>query len=275
MDGRSVAFLEGFAVLRIPVLVDGIPVWIGKFPMDKIEAIRKTGGEKKFKSQMMLEAVDQTDGRFAEKDLQFYDAEIDRAERNNMLIFSLCGKKLAGYSCWWDPSLGIEGGDNSVIALIYTDEEGSHYLHDIEYLSVSSAESSATEQCVLVAGFIARHCLGIVHVEDNGLGKFLPEILGAHTAATVRRENSKTAKSARILSAFGVITSAGMLFVHERVRNSRWLAEFVEWTPEGSGHDDGLDASAGAIRAIKDAMPRTSLVRRKLSATARPRLRWE
>ena len=75
------AFLSGYDVLKIPVIENGKPVWEEKFPIEKIEQLKKSVGAKKFSSQMMLCPVDVSEGRFDIEKLSFYNSEIKREER--------------------------------------------------------------------------------------------------------------------------------------------------------------------------------------------------
>ncbi|MDR2098731.1 MAG: hypothetical protein LBO78_01755 [Rickettsiales bacterium] len=264
-------FLEGVRLLKIPVIENGAPAWPEKFPVEKIERLRRAAGMNKFSSQMMLLPVDLSEGRFDVGRLQFYDAELERVESNRMLAFSIAGKKIVRCSCWWDPSYGSPDGDSSVLALLFVDCEGRFYLHDIMYLrhSEGGGDRSAGEQCRCVAGFLRRYHVPAVYVESNGLGIFLPEFLrgelaAADVPAAVMGKNSKGSKALRILDAFDAVVSAGYLSVHSRVKATPWLSEFVEWTPDAKGRDDGLDAVASALSAEPFAMPATTLRRARI-----------
>jgi hypothetical protein len=267
-------FLEGFDLLKIPVVEDGVPTWPEKFPLCRIERIRRSSGPRKFLSQMMLEPPDSDDGRLSVESLKFYSAEVEVEERNRTVEYSLAGKPLSGYSCWWDPSFGAEGGDASVVALVLVGADGARYLHDMEYIEAGDPARSAEIQCDRIAKFLSRHSVRVVRVEDNGIGKFLPEILRAHTGAQILPERSTASKENRILDALEVAASAGLLFVHERVRASRWMDEFVEWTPGGGSPDDGLDAAAGAMSAKPFPFPRTMLPPRPTPRGKTYRVRW-
>lgn len=90
-------------------------------------------------------------------------------------------------------------------------------------------------------------------VENNGIGKFLPAILHnemarSKTPCSVKEISNTRPKDIRILEAFDAVLAARRLFVHKSVLKTPFMTEMREWRPGMSrGHDDGLDAAAGAI----------------------------
>ena len=256
------AFLIGYDVLKIPVIENGKSVWEEKFPLEKIEQLKKSVGMKKFSAQMMLCPVDISDGRFDVNKLSFYDAEIKREERNRELFFSIMDKRIISMSCWWDPAYGSKNGDGSVVSVVFIDEDGRYYLHDVEYLYFKDGEDvqSARYQCQSVGRFLKRNFVPLINVESNGIGKFLPEFLRSELLkmgidTVVVAKTSKVSKELRILDAFDAIISAGYLLVNESVKNTPFMGEFTDWNVDSNVHDDGLDSVAGAILAEPVKMP--------------------
>ncbi|MBR1544500.1 MAG: hypothetical protein IJ638_00965 [Alphaproteobacteria bacterium] len=256
------AFLSGYDVLKIPVIENGKSVWAEKFPLEKIEQLKKSVGVKKFSAQMMLCPVDITEGRFDVNKLCFYNAEIKREERNRELCFSIMGKRIISASCWWDPAYGSKNGDGSVVSIVFIDEDGRYYLHDVEYLYFKDGADiqSARDQCQSVGLFLKRNFVPAINVESNGIGKFLPEFLRSELEkmginAVVTAKTSKVSKELRILDAFDAIISAGYLLVNESVKNTPFMGEFTDWNVDSRVHDDGLDSVAGAILAEPVKMP--------------------
>ncbi|MBD5405418.1 hypothetical protein HDR59_02610 [bacterium] len=267
-EDLSQPFLIGFDVLKIPVIENGVPTWEEKFPIEKIEELKKRVGIKKFSSQMMLTPIDTNKGRFDIKKLKFYSSELKVEERNRFLDFSIDGNKVVSCSCWWDPSYGSRGGDGSVISVVFIDEIGRYYLHDVKYLYHSDKDKeeiqSAAEQCRQVGEFLREYHIPAVYVESNGIGKFLPEFLRGELAkmqinSNVVEKTSRISKNLRILDTFDVIISAGYLFVNEKVKNTPWIAEFCDWGVDTKAHDDGLDSVAGAISSQPYKLPVSSV----------------
>jgi hypothetical protein len=204
---------------------------------------------------MMLEPVNILDGRLDPALLGRYEDALEAQEIQKNLILRIGGRKLVSCSAWWDPAFGSARNDASVLAVVYTDEDGDHWLHRVEYIQVkaSEGEDEATLQCRRVAQIADQLYIPTIAVETNGLGKFLPAILRrelgiAKVNTAVIEKVSRKAKSLRILEAFDAPLAARALHVHGDVYKTRFITEMQEWQPSNTaGHDDGLDAVAGAI----------------------------
>ncbi|MBI5165299.1 MAG: phage terminase large subunit [Magnetospirillum sp.] len=257
--GESRPFLDGFRRLEIPLLDPrGKSAWPERFPAERIAAIRRRSGPNKFDSQMMLQPVNIADGRLDPDRLRLYDDELVYAEGNRLAVLSLAGKRLVSASCWWDPAYGAPGkGDSSVVAALFTDEEGGYWLHRVRYLTHDPALADvdeATQLCRHVAAFVRDLHLPAVTLETNGLGRFLPGLLRREFAAAaipcaVVEVSSTRAKDQRIVDAFDAVLAAGALRCHRSVWTTPFVAEMREWQPGGKGRDDGLDAVAGCLLA--------------------------
>ncbi len=252
--GETKSFLHGFHALKIPVLNDaGESSWIERFSEADIAIMKDRAGPNKFSSQMMLRPANIAEGRLDPRRLNLYSDQADYApELGTMFIGS---RRMVSAHAYWDPSFGTAKGDRSVLACVFGDDEGNLYLHDLVYIapSVEGGEDEASAQCRIVAGILKRHMIPNVAVETNGIGKFLPAILRNILArekvpASVSEINNSQPKHVRILESFDAPLAARRLYVHERVMKTPFAAEMQEWRPGATrGHDDGLDASAGAI----------------------------
>ena len=207
-------FLKDFTRLDLPILSgDGQSAWPERFSLERIMAIRRRSGENKFLSQMMLKPVNFSQGRLAVDKLIFYDEKLTLSECNHKYVMQIGDVKMVSASCWWDPSFGKSvKGDDSVVAVVFCDAEGGYWLHDIEYIRVADEDSdkSASIQCAKVAEFVKKYDLPAVHVEKNGIGRFLPGILRQELAkagisCAVIEETSRQAKDMRIIEAFDAI----------------------------------------------------------------------
>lgn len=248
--GEIEPFLHGFARLEVPLTDD---VWPERFPPQEIEALKRRTGPNRFQSQMLLRPVNIAEGRLDPALLRRYGGDLVMSDELKGLYLN--GQRLVSASAWWDPAFGRGGsGDASVLAVVFTDEDGAHYLHHIAYLTASDdCDDVATDQCRSVAR-LARACfLPAITVEANGIGKFLPAILRREMArakvpCAVRETHSRRSKDDRILEAFDVVMAARLLHVHDSVYQTPFLTEMQEWKPGRSGgRDDGLDAVAGAL----------------------------
>ncbi|MCF3628154.1 phage terminase large subunit [Thalassospiraceae bacterium LMO-SO8] len=281
-------FLSGFERLEMPLLgPGGGSRWPERFPTARIDAIRERSGPNKFRSQMLLEPVNILDSRLDPNRLVAYAHPLDYAERNGTGVLTLGGKRLVSASCWWDPAYGAPGaGDASVVAALFTDQGGTHYLHAIRYLEHDPDEAGraaagssdvdldeASQQCRQVAEFLRDNHLPSVTLETNGIGRFLPGLLrralgAAGVEAAVIEATSHRAKDLRILDAFDAVLAAGRLHAHDNVWRTPFIREMREWTPGAICRDDGLDAVAGCllaepVRLGRGVPPANGLSRRK------------
>jgi hypothetical protein len=255
--GETRPFLDGFARLELPLIdAKGRSAWPERFPPDRIGVLRKRTGPNKFDSQMMLQPVNIADGRLDPDRMRLYEAELVYAEGNGVPLLTLAGKRLVSASCWWDPAYGSPGkGDSSVVAALFTDEDGGYWLHRIRYVEQDPAQSDldeASQLCRQVAAFAGELHLPAVQLETNGLGRFLPgllrrELAAAGIACAVVEVASKRAKDQRIVDAFDAVLAAGALRAHRSVWTTPFIGEMREWRPGGKCRDDGLDAVAGCL----------------------------
>lgn len=260
-------FLRGFRKLELPILdEEGKSNWPERFSVEKIASIRTRSGENKFLSQMMLLPVNFNDSVLDPSRLRAYEAEIEIMAANNREFLKIGDKKMLSASCWWDPSFAAKSGDNSVIACVFTDEEGHYWLHDLEYIKVSPGQNDnvASLQCEKVIDFLERNYLNAVRVEANGIGKFLPGILKQalsrrNLRVAVLEMYSTTNKAARIMAAFEVLLAERALNVHQKIWTTPFIEEMREFSIDGTHHDDALDAVAGCLAAEPIRLPMFAL----------------
>lgn len=214
--------------------------------------MQETVGPRHFSAQMMLEFMSPERARLDPGGLHFYDDEFDvRTAKLGQDIMS-------GYVLYWDPSTGRSKRDGSACVLIYRDDKTKRiFIHDILYLTVSDSEQfPLSRQCDMVIDFMSGRGINRITIETNGIGIGVPEIM--HDCATrrgvniyVNRISHTKSKSDRILAAIEPVLSTGRLYAHTRIQKTPLLSEMIGWSPVGyMGHDDGLDAVAGAIAQL-------------------------
>ena len=280
--GENQVFLSGFRRLEIPVADKrGRSAWPERFAPDKIEDLKRRTGPNKFASQMMLKPMSLAEGRLEPEKIRPYSQDIDYREANGEATMMLGSSKLVSASCWWDPAFGMPGkGDASVIAAVFTSDQGDYYLHRIQYLQHDPGRvdevDEATQLCGQVADFVSDLYLPAVILETNGLGRFLPSLLrrelasGGLTAAVVEATTTRD-KSLRIVDAFDAPLAAGRFHAHDGVWDTPFIAEMREWAPGRGGRDDGLDAVSGCLLSEPVRLPRTP---RPKASEARAGANW-
>jgi hypothetical protein len=264
------AFLKGYRRIVVPVMnAAGASAWPERFPRDAIAALRDRVGPLQFQRQMLLQPVSAGAVRLDPAAMVRYAEEPDYREAQGRGVLTLLGHRLVSGGAFWDPAYGRPGsGDASVLAAIYSDQEGRHFLHRLAYLThdPDAAEDPATQQCRAVAAVLRDLLLPSVRVETNGLGRFLPALLKRElarggVACTVVEHASTRAKEDRILGALEPALAARRLHAHESVFRTPFAAEMAEWRPGAQGvRDDALDAVAGAllaepVRLVRGARP--------------------
>ena len=246
----STPFLGGFRALKIPVLdPDGNSVWPEVFSPGRIETMRQSVGQRHFSAQMLLEFVPPDRIRLDPGGLKIYESGFDLHSAR------LNGQLITGVSMYWDPSSGRRKSDDSVCVLIYRDDHNRNvFIHDILYMNVDDNDTHPLmHQCEMVLDFMMQHNIRRISIETNGIGNALPEIM--RDAASNRGANiyvhkiiNTRNKSDRILDAIEPLLSSGHLYAHAHLASTPLFSEMLGWSPMGGvGHDDGLDAVAGAI----------------------------
>ena len=227
----------------------GNSAWPEAFPIEKIQKMRETVGDRHFSAQMMLEYVSPDKIRLDPGKIRLYASEFDSrtAKLGNNII--------TGAAIYWDPSSGKKSADNSVCVLVYRDDKNKlFFVHDAIYLMVPDTEEyPLAYQCHRVIDFAAKHKMHTICIETNGIGNALPEIMRNTVAQVgygiqIRTITNSRKKEDRILDALEPILTTGRFYAHERITQTPIISEMLAWTPNGGAeHDDGIDAIAGAV----------------------------
>ncbi|MBU0860123.1 MAG: phage terminase large subunit [Alphaproteobacteria bacterium] len=251
---EEMPFLNGFSRLVVPLTDEaGVSAWPERFPPEEIAAMKRRSGPNRFASQMLLRPVNISEGRLDPVLLQRYDAKLSL---NRVLGGLFLGeRRIVACSAYWDPSFGKAGGDASVFAVLFTDEDGDYWLQRLDYIQNDpfSPDDEATQQCRKVAFAAQLMNVPCVAIESNGIGQFLPGVLRKELArlrvpSAIKPVHNSRSKDVRILESFDAVMAARALHVHESVYQTPFIREMQEWAPgHKGGHDDGLDAVAGAL----------------------------
>ena len=182
-DKNVPCYLDGFKRLELPLLDEqGRSVWPERFTDDAIDALRRQTGPRRFSAQMLLQPQTEQGCRLDASGLVPYRDALVYREAQKRGSLSLQGRQLVSATCWWDPAWGEKDrGCGSVAAVVYCDREGKRWLHRVCWFegSVAAEEDvdSATKQCRQLIDLMRACYLSAVHIEVNGLGRFLPSIL--------------------------------------------------------------------------------------------------
>jgi len=277
-------YLQGFERLDVPLLdAQGRSAWRERFDEKAIARLRQQTGPRRFAAQMLLCPQSPEESRLDVRGIVPYDAELTYGEALSQPVLTLGDKRLVSASCWWDPAWGgAQKNCGSVIAVLYTDEDGGLWLHGLRWLGeekeqrTQDHEDDASRQCGEALDFLAEHYLSSVHIEVNGLGKFLPSLLRRVSQErgvmlSVIEHHSTKPKHVRILEAFDAVLAAKALHVHARVIASPFMDELRHWQAVGyKGRDDALDAVSGCLSSEPIRFNRHSFTPSK----AQPR-RWQ
>ena len=201
---------------------------------------------------MMLEFIAPERARLDPDALHLYDDDFDSRRSR------IGDHVITGATVYWDPSTAHKKSDASVCVLVYRDDKTKNiFIHDVLYLIVPDNDlHPLARQCEMVLDFMCRHCLGRIYVETNGMGVALPEIMRDVAMRQNRRihivpVSNHHNKETRILDSIEPILTTGRMYAHRRIQSTPLISEMIGWAPYGYvGHDDGLDAVAGAICAI-------------------------
>ena len=228
---------------------DGNSAWPDVFPPARINEMRDKVGRRHFMSQRMLEYVSMDKSRLDPGALRFYDAEFDSHAAR------IGTDSVTGAALYWDPSGGRRTSDGSVCVWLFRDDKTRRaFIHDVLYLTVADGDAHPlASQCEQVLDFMRPRAIRRIAIETNGIGNALPEIMrdvAARRGANicVQKIVNNRNKENRILDAIEPLLTTGRLYAHTRVRATPLCAEMLGWSPVGAiGHDDGLDALAGAL----------------------------
>lgn len=250
---------QGASSLKIPLFTDvvgewpymtGTSAWPERFD-DESCRLKQLASKSKsnFLSQYQLVPTSADDTYFDIELLNVYRTEIDVHSSNGDTLLTIGDKRMVSCSCFWDPSMARANGDASVIAVVYQTAAGRLYVHRVLEL-----KGEAEEQCEQIKQFVIDNHIPSVVVETNGVGAHLPTILRKaliSTKTTVIGQHTSKNKVNKIIEAFEVPLSAGLLYVHNSVLETLFLTQFRDFQPRLVGtkvyHDDFIDSVASAI----------------------------
>lgn len=252
------AVANGGALLRVPILVDikgefpyitGRSQWPERFPLDWISSKQTASSNKaEFYSQYLLIPSSINESILDIARFNVYDDELEFKSVNGRAYAKLRGKTLHSVSAWWDPSMSAARSDDSVVAIVYSDEDGNYYVHRVQ-----GVVGDTDEQCKQVRDIAVKNNIPLICVETNGIGALLPPMLIKHLKGTGIGvdgvfSNASMTKNMRIISAFETPLYAGRIFIHRSVADGKFLRQVQDFNPNTTKNkDDYIDSVASCI----------------------------
>jgi len=250
---------EGGSSLKIPV-AEGLKgefpnytgadklLWPERFPLEEIvKRARSSKTKGHFLSQYLLLPYNPDDTVLDPSLIAPYTAEIDIHHGNGAVLAKIGQDRVVSVSCFWDPSLAKVSTDDSVLAIVFSTDDGRYFIHRAVKL-----DGEADEQCLQVIKVMKECEVPHVVIESNGIGNFLPAILRKHMAGTgLTCEGKATTqnKLQKIMHAYETPLSAGMIHAHKSVMNSKFVGQLRDFNKHSVNRmkDDFIDAVAMAI----------------------------
>lgn len=248
---------NGAASLKIPLLTEhkgdfpfltGTSAWPERFGED-IVAQRQLNSVSKgnFLSQYQLIPYRATNTIFDCAQIITYKSEIDFYSANSETVLTIATTRMVSCSAFWDPSMGKDISDDSVLSIVFSDELGHYYIH-----RCIKVTGDAEAQCDQIKAAATEYHLPQIIVETNGIGNFLPGLLQKALKGTgIAVDGRPTTKNKvqKITEAFEVRLASGVIHCHESVMATKFLGQLRDFNPKTAGRskDDFIDASAAAI----------------------------
>lgn len=250
-------FRTGCSQIKIPIMEDvsgefptmtGRSLWPERFPLDEILK-RQRGSSTKghFLSQYLLLPYNPEDTVLDPSLIGTYTSELAVHKANGERIARLNGVRVMGYSCFWDPALSTLNTDDSVLAIVFSTDDGHYYIHRTIKLI-----GDADEQIQQVMRAMNENQVSHVNIETNGIGNFLPAMFrkaAAGKGLTCDGKPTSMNKLQKIMESYDTPLSGGLLHAHKSVMDTPFRTQLRDFSAKnGRARDDFIDAVAMAIK---------------------------
>lgn len=256
-SGKEDPFRTGCSQLKIPIMenvtgefpfLEGEAIWPERF--DKNEILKRQSGSSTkghFLSQYLLLPYNPGETTFDPTLIAVYSHELDVIHSNGATLARINGIRVMGCTAYWDPALSQAKTDASVLAIVYSTDDGHYFIHRVQKL-----HGDANEQIEQAIQLMLKHEVTHLNIESNAIGAFLPALFRSKaTGRGVTCEGVATSKNKaeKIMEAYESRLSAGYIHCHKSVMETPFRTELRDFSPSGRGHDDFIDAPAMAILA--------------------------
>lgn len=266
-------------------LVDiyGEALWPERFtPAEMARRRKECRTVNEWDSQYMLMARPIGTVRLDPERVTVYDCEPEITRVNGGLRMTLNGVHIVSAALTVDPASGKLTSDVSALALILQDGTGRRYWHRALPLTGEVAEFAEDGKTITggqvfqICDVVEKYMIQRVHIETNGIGKFMPAVMKAalkqrKLVCGVYDDHSKDNKNKRILEAFEPLLLSNMLFMSRQVADSAAFTEMLEFNPAATSNaDDYIDAGAKAISANPERIQKFGKVNDKMQQNWSP-----
>lgn len=248
-------FRSGCTQIKIPLMKDvqgefpnmtGIPTWPERFSMKEIIKRQKGSATKgHFLSQYLLLPYNPEDTVLDPTLISRYEGDLRVHQANGGALAQLCDQRIVAVSCFWDPSMAKVSTDDSILAIVYSTEDGHYYIHRTVKLKGDASEQIEEVMRVMKDNFVTH-----VIIETNGIGNFLPALFrkaAEGKGITCDGKATTQNKIEKILEAYETRLSAGYLHAHRSVLDSPFRNQLRDFSGRYRGKDDYIDAVAMCI----------------------------
>lgn len=258
VSGKDEPFRSGCTILKIPLMNDvqgqfpymtGESNWPARFDDQEIlKRQDKSGTKGHFLSQYLLIPYNPEETVLDPTLIAAYKDEVNVHRANGDLVAKIGDNRVMGYSAVWDPSLADTKSDDSVLAIVFTTDDGHYFIHRTVKL-LGDPEDQISQ--------ILRHMkeceVSHLIIEKNGPGGFLPSIFRKVTAGqgySCEGKHTSQNKAQKIMEAYEARLTGGYIHAHTSVMNSPFRTQLRDFSFKHSGRDkdDFLDAVAMAIQ---------------------------
>lgn len=257
VSGKEEPFRTGCSSLKIPLMTDvagefpnftGTPTWPERFTAEVIKK-RQDGSNTKghFLSQYLLQPYNPDDTVLDPTLIATYTHELEVHTANGSTLAKLNDHRVMGVSAFWDPSMATLHTDDSVLAIVFTTDDGHYFIHRAEKIT-----GDADQQCKQVIELLRKNEVSHVVIETNGIGNFLPAIFRKNAegkGVTCEGKHTSQNKLEKIMHAYETALSAGYLHAHKSVMEGTFRTQLRDFNHKtaGRGKDDFIDSVAMAI----------------------------
>jgi len=222
--------------------------WPERFTREDLASRRRRcKSTNEWDSQYMLESRPIHEIRLDPDQMIIYDVEPVIKVVNKQVSMHLGRVRVVGASAYWDVATGRPDGDDSVLAVVFTDDRGHLYWHVAEAL-----QGDVWEQARRIRQIAVEYNLPLINVEVNGPGAFAPQILRkvlAGTGCAVAEITRVSQKDRYILDSLEAPLTGSFLRAPDRLMDTKLPGQMRDWVPgDRDQADDFLDAGAGAIK---------------------------